>query len=549
MIKDGYGSVFCRVFNESGKQVFDQVTALYYNHTEKADDSSRIIIETPDVSIVDNPDLQEGKVLKIVFGYLNSPPRAHKVWIWDPIPTFSADGVRLELQCYCKAAYLKLNSSNDVYENQGLDDMVDSISEQYKIDAQIENLTKKTIESITTGGKTTSKLDVSGPNAFSTIARDNTAFNLDYSFKKYIAYPQANKSDAKLLDEVVKTEPIDNIILDGRDDKLIIKRRNLYQKPYKSYRYKGEPGHLLEFTPATQHTKKRKTSVANTVSSWDEDTKTFKQSTISSKESGAPVMGDEIEWSLESQFIDSLKKGSKNKLDRPIIGATKVQFYDYTAKDEHGNPIVRKLLEETMEATKKNYTILARQGFLASEGKLPAGAGRAFVYIQKGGTNTQIMTIDDLKPFNNAAIDAVGRIETKEIIILSPKEVMHLIEDEHKDAAGAGTNRLANELAEATECQAQMLGDPELESGKIIEILGVGRKYQGNYYIVAASHEMTGTGDYIVNCTVFKTGKNKILGTDPNYVDANTLGITKSKEVELPTDGTSQLAQVPLKKD
>ena len=547
MIDKGYGSIFVRVFNEAGTEVYDRVTSLYYTHSEKVDDSSRIIIETTDVSIVDNPNLQEGKVLKVVFGYVGEKPRSHTVWIWDIIPNFTPEGIRMEIVGYCKAAYMSLNSSKDVYSDMTLDEMVEEMASQYNIKKELANLDKSNIQRITTGEKTLSKLDVSGPNAFTTVARDNTAYVIDYTFKRYQSLPQGNKSDTKMINETAKNEPIDNLVVEGRDDRLIIKRRNLVQEPFKSYRYKGEPGHLLEFTPASHNRTKRKTSVATTVSTWDEENKEYKQTTVSAKESGAPIMGDEVEWSGESQFIESLKK-NKNPLDRPISAVSSVQFYDYSQKDERGNPITRKLTEETLEATKRNYAILARQGYLASQGRLPAGAGHAFVYVERQGANTNVLTIEGLKATANAPLDTTGRIRTREMIILSPSETLHLMEPKHGDAVGAATNRQANKLAEATECNAIMLGDPDLESGKIISILGVGKKYSGNYYIVAVNHELTPNG-YTCNCTIFKTGKNKLVDKDTNMVDANTLGLTKNKEVSLPNDGTSELSKVPIRKD
>jgi hypothetical protein len=453
----------------------------------------------------------------------------------------------MEIVAYCKAAYMSLNSSKDVYSDMTLDEMVEEMASQYNIKKELANLDKSNIQRIVTGEKTLSKLDVSGPNAFTTVARDNTAYVLDYTFKRYQSLPQGNKSDAKMINEVAKAEPIDNLVVESRDDKLIIKRRNLLQEPFKSYRYKGEPGHLLEFTPASHNRTKRKTAVATTVSTWDEENKEYKQTTVSAKESGAPIMGDEVEWSYESQFLESLKK-NKNPLDRPISSVTAVQFYDYTNKDERGNPILRKLTEGTLEATKRNYAILSRQGYLASQGRLPGGAGRAFVYVERQGANTKVFTIEDLKASNNAPLDTTGRILTREMIILSPSETLHLIEGDHGNAVGAATNRQANKLAEATECTATMLGDPDLESGKIISILGVGKKYSGNYYIVAVVHELSSNG-YTCNCTIFKTGKNKMVGADTNLVDANTLGLTKNKEVSLPNDGTSELSKVPTRKD
>ena len=107
--------VFVRIFNEAQDLVFERVTRFSYVHSEKVDDNSTITIETDDISIVDDPDLQEDKAIILVWGYTGQVTQKRKVYIWDILPQFNEEGVTLEIKAYCLKAYTKLILLNIVH--------------------------------------------------------------------------------------------------------------------------------------------------------------------------------------------------------------------------------------------------------------------------------------------------------------------------------------------------------------------------------------------------------------------------------------------------
>lgn len=559
-LKLGYGAPLVRVFNEKGTEVFDRVTAFSYNHSEKADDSSRIVIETLDIAMVDHPQLQPGKVLKVVFGYLNSIVRVHLVWIWDVTAQFNEQGLRLEIIAYCKAAYLKLNSSQEVYNNATVLDAAAAVAKKNDLGLQyIEPNSGDVIYN----GPTNSVLNIGQPDsdggegmggrAFVSMARESTAIplvarnlaedrfedkftfggpkqfkgiayefhnslaassrltpnlnptTLTYKFKKHETIPQGNASDAKHLENMLGLEPTDNMIMEGRDDQLIIKKRNLLQKPYKSYAYMAEPGYLLEFIPAVRNALKRKRAVSATTGGWDEIGKNFFQGSVDASNVDTPIVGGdsvEIPYQIPDE-IDGLAKENFNQ------------------SSDNGKEVKKEINTEKLD-NGKEWTNVTKYGVKARP-----------EIIDFSSVNVKVLV----------PVDEVAR----EFPITFPKEYIPATETNKKDAAGKAINKQAKEQAEINECSAKFVGDPELVSGKIITIMNVGDKYSGNYYIISAEHSISSSG-YTTNCTLFRNGIKK-LAPDESLVNPNYLGRSINKEIALPFDGTEDLNEIPIRKD
>lgn len=533
MISGGYGSVVARIFNAKNDLVMEGVTRFRYVHSEVIDDASYITIETKDLTLADHPDLQDGKELKVVWGYLPNKLRAHLVWIWDITPTFSSSGLRMELKCYCKAAFLKLNSSQKVWEDKTLEDAVSDIAEEYGlspgtegIDPEDQSATPSDFEVVTTGPIAQPGI-LDAQTGKSTTAVDNTSLTQRYIFKKYGAMPQANKSDRRLLDDLASQEPVDNMFVNGRDDQLLVQRRNLNQKPYKSYILKGEPGYLLSFSPATKNSEGEKGGVANVVQGWDEENKEFIQAEITRSQSGAGVIGDMLDQSLEELVRRKVEEENDNLLDRRIsVGGILQEQYD--GVDGNGNPQYKKVVVSKIDTTK-----------------------RIFVEIRKRGTRpSQVVFGDNGKnSFVSSAIDAVGRIENRLYVVKDPKEYLPGVESNSQDIAGVGVNRQSKKEMDLHSAEATILGDVDLQSSKVISINGVGKKYSGNYYIYHVSHDIAPDQGYICTLKLYRTGPNNIGSDIANKIDAAKLGLNKNTTIGLPGDGTERLSKVEITPD
>lgn len=531
-MKRGYGSPIVRIFNETEDLIVEGVSRFKYSHSEKADDASFITIETDNTDIVDHPDFQEKKKIKVLWGYSGDNIfQKRTLYIWDIKTSFEEIGIRLEIEAYCKAAYLKLNSSKDIFSDSTLEDVAENMAEAYGLNLKKENIDPQNEEQpsdyyeLSIGGKTTSKMDLEDRGRINS-ARDNTANVQKYVFKRYGGgIPQANRSDQKLLDDLTRIEPVDNLVLDGRDDDLIIRRRNFLQRPYKAYTFKAEPGYLLSFNPGTKNNIIKKNAISSSVSGWLEEDKTFVQGQVDRSQSGAGILGDLVEVSLESIIRSNTVQSMRNPLDRPLTvdGLSQQQ---QVGIDDNGNPIIREVFTQKLDSTKQ-----------------------AFIHFHKRGVQPSKLVVDSKTPFYSSAIDVTGRIETRGVVTIDPKEYIPTVETNVQDIAGAGINRQSQGELQLTESNAKVVGDPTLVSAKIITIAGVGKRWSGNYYIASVEHEIVKDGGYLCYLTLYRMGSNKLSPDDKTKVTAETLGIIKNTLVANPTDGTTQLVNVPVTPD
>lgn len=80
----------------------------------------------------------------------------------------------------------------------------------------------------------------------------------------------------------------------------------------------------------------------------------------------------------------------------------------------------------------------------------------------------------------------------------------------------AHNDRRSNEL-KMNPAVASIYGDPNLKVGKIITILGISKKYSGNYYIIKANHKIDKVG-YMVSLEMATQGQN--IKASPDHYKA-----------------------------
>lgn len=501
---------FVRIYNSDGTLVIDGVTRFSYVFSERADDASNITIETNNVNLPDHPDLQEGKKLVVTWGYLGDTIyQKRTLYLWDIKSTFNAQGVRLELEMYCKAAYLMLNSSKNVHKEDNLKDLAGKIANANGLDLKTENLDpgeepQSDYEFFQTGWTRPGHVDFEHGGV--TQAVDNTSFVRQYAFKKYNdGVPQANRSDKKMLDELAMIEPIDNLFITGRDELLLIQRRDFNQKPYKVYKWRAEPGFLLEFTPASKNVENKKFAVAASVSGWNEEEGEYLQGMVTRMNSGAAVLGDTIDLTDEDKIKKAIEKEQYVPTDRHFhVDGLADLTYEKPAVGEE-NPVKRLKVIQNLEGSKNPVVLWTKRG-----------------------TQPAKLILDEKGMFVSAAIDNTTVVTHGMFPLMNPKEYLPTVETKPKEIAGAGLNRQSQKEFDLNEAQATVLGDASLVCSKVITILGVSKKYSGHYYAHHVQHEITPVGGYKCYIKLYVTSNTKI-GSEAEYKqDVTTLGLNKN---------------------
>jgi hypothetical protein len=525
-----------RVFDEDLNLVIDGVTRFTYVFSEKADDASYLTIETNDPNLPDHPSMQEGKVLILVWGYIGAKEfQKRKVYIWDLKVGYLDTGIRIEVVAYPKAAYLKLNSSKDVFNDIDVKELGQKYADAYGLNLITEGvdpneesqLPAEYYETTSFGGTTEQKLDLRSSNPTYTIARDKTAVPLKIPLKKIKTVPQANSSDKKTLEQAVALEPVDNLFFQGRDDDMILKKRNFNQTPYRSYIYKAEPGYLLSFTPATKSSENKKNAIANTVNGWIEEDKEYLQAEITRSQSGAGLLGDVVEQSLGEQVLRKLEEDGQlaSQLDG-TVGVDGFAKLQYAGVDENGQEVRKLVVTEQLPETGTSVAMWHKRGVVDDK----------LVFTPKGS-------------FISAAKDVTGRINTKGLVVFEPKEYLPTVETTPKDVAGVGINRQSQKEVDLNESTAEFLGDPTFIDGKVISINGVSNRYSGNYYVFKASHEITPEGGYKIYASLYRTGPNELGDETSNKVNGSKLGFIKNVKAVTPGDENQSLKALPIIED
>jgi hypothetical protein len=515
--KQGYAGIFIRVFNANNSELIQGVTSIKYTHSERADDASTITIKSKEVGIVDSPDIQENKMLNLVFGYTSGEKQKRQVWIWDIQTEFTTEGVTLRIEAYCKAAYLLLDSSKDVWNNTNLEDMARQIADSSGL--EFENEFDEAYVDFAKGSEFDEET-----NQF-TQARDTTSRPRVYRWKNQQVVA-ANRSKARILQDMKEKEPTPDVVIEGRDDKLILRRRNLKQSPYKSLVWRGEPGNFLQFEPRSNLRLNKKYGISNSVSTWDEENKEYTQGSVGKPQTGITSLGDneEVTWGqqkaedIQSALNEDILTGSPYTVDGVYVEE------EIDEKDENGNPIIKRRFNKKLEI-----------------------GDNAFVGWVKRGTRKSNLVLD--KKFITVETDVTGRIEQRSFdVIPITKENLPTGDGTPEEEAGAGANRKARNELDLYEANIMVLGDPDLVSGKIVNIKGTGVKYSGNWYIKSATHELETESGYITRLLVCRNSLNSLDNENPLKLKTSQINIESNNGI-LTEDGTINLLNVPVRND
>lgn len=534
ILEQGYAGILIRVFDEENREVIEGITKLTYTHSEKADDASIITIQGNNPSLVDNPALQEDRELNIVFGYTSGKRQRRKVWIFDIKPDYSENGITLSLSCYCKAAYLKQNASDRVWNNSTLEEQAKSIADAHQL--KFENQLTVEYENYKNQSNQYARDDEGNLVPYVYNARDATARPTLWVFDRKNE-PQAGGSDYKAIQKALEVEGIPNLVIEGRDDKLIMRQRNLKQAPYKSLSYKSEPGNILKFYPQTNNQLNKKYGLENTTTGWDAENKVHITTKQNKESTGEAVLGDSVPLGLysakEKEALVSDEENSILGTTATTVEGTYTEVFE--GVDASGREIYRRDFTGDITENQVSYTGFVKKG--GKSGELVLGDKK----VDSPSGEFNIKTAYKLQDIESTTVQVRG------FVINQPGEIVRTAGETTKQIASEGTKRVSDKDMEMNTATATVIGDPELVSGKIVTINGVGRKFGGNWYIASAKHELDDNG-YITILELMKNSLNKIEGESDARVKPDTLnGIEFNNGIA--TDGTEELRQIPLEDD
>lgn len=538
-LDNGFGAPFFRVLF-GDKEISEYFSDFKYAYDEEDDDVCTLTLNSDVRETPDLPQFQEKAELKISWGFIQGEfIKTRKIYVQDLKWEYTKeDNVKGVLTCTEKAVSLKFSNSTEVYQNSGMLHVANNLAKQNGLKAYLDISTIKgnqydlqiksrgSLETVETFLQRNNDYNAQkGLERINKEARDNPqknrveiqkaldAFAKEYqqnkgqrqktkmfqdayndgapirnsgqsvpgivgSFKNYKNLPQANRTGKQFLSELGRREKGGPYIAETRDDELIIKKRNFNQAPYKSYTWGGPIGNLLEFQPMTKNWARKQHSVNQTFGGWNAMDKSFFRGNANAEANGDnPTLSKFIEM---AKFYKGLSQAGQGDL---IAGFRK-------PKPTHifiGKNNVAARADNTLDYTQGGVQI----GITVND-KLKA--------LEKtiGGYN------DLVKQYNNNIYDSLG---------INPQDAFY----------NANNKRQASQL-KSNPAKAKIYGDPYLKVGIIITILGISKKYSGNYYVTKCEHSIDKSGGFICDLEMVRHGTN--IKSTTEHVPNTDLGRT-----------------------
>ena len=550
--------IFVRAYYNN-EELPDAIENLVYSASEEESDECTFTVKSSRIDCVDMPYYQDKAEITVIWGYTNTDVIAKRILtILDVAPTFEKGNVTLRVIASEKGRKLKFSSSDKVHSNTSLIGVAKEIADKHGLKAKIQvpstdaKTPKKENENVdqilynlrNLGEKITipnnqpyfkrqfeeievtedlvkllkedairkrqldqvskdlygvpfSRLTERGPTGLEDYRKKIVLYKVA-QMKKYPSVPQANKSDAQILSELGKKETGGPFFAETRDNDLIIKRRNYNQKPYKSYQYKGDEGNFIEFTVDSKNRGHKGGSTNVQFGSWDGLNKRW-------YEGNANTFNDVVADTL-AKYQDMVDK--YKDLDKKAPGL--ILGYKEFTKELGSN---KSFISGNIIGT----SALSDETRVKKDFKIP------------------IFAIDKIKVLE-------GKIEA--LTKISPNKKLVDANNDGIDDAYQQASNIRN-LAELNRNRfsAKIIGDTNLWPGMIITILGIGKKYSGNFYIREVEHDLS--KDYMVTLRLGRVGNNIKNGEDSvsteesgkklntQIGDGKSTGVPKSNVVEI----------------
>ena len=552
MVKDGFGACFIKVFY-GDTELTQSFTKLRYIYDEEGDDDTTLVFETVDRDDPDKPYFQPKAELTIVWGFIGGDSKRRKVYVENPAWQFQGkDTIKCTLTCAEKGTSLKGATDNKIYKNKSLPQIIKEKADKHGLKSFIE-VDKSEIEFIiepkpgesldaflirnkyeTESKKIKEQFDEykNNPNKArvdmqkflessaqaskdtlankerelrlkyqqdwadgapidveATVARDMALYKMSLQFKIYKNQPQANKSDKQFMDGIAKREPNGPYMVDTRDDGITLRKRTYTRRPVISYEYGSGDGMLIDFSPETKRKSRKGSSTGMGFNGWNALDKSFFSGTATAAD-GDPSLAKAIE--MLNYYKGVQKKGGGALVTGKRVGKEFLPF-----------------INDLNVASKiDNAGVYTRRRMVAD------------------------ITVDDqVSALDKAIKDFNDEKDARR------KEMYNALGINPPDAYSHAANLRRNSELNKNPASALVWGNPALECGMIVTILGVSKKYSGNYYIKKATHEVDTSGGYVTDLEMARQGDN--IKTNEDYADSREIARPLNTKVAPNTDNTN----------
>ena len=447
-------SIYVKLLDLEGEVITDRVSRFRYVYAEDENDYLKLDVQVDDPDFVTNEKIAQYQEVEVVWGYTPFPFTKRRVVIQSVVPNFTPNGIILTITGTDKLALLKQIQDDAMYEDSTLQDIVED--KAAKLGLEVKTLYP------------TAKREFDDDGRIRVAARDRTA-----TFQQVVipVMVQAGMSDRQLIDKAASLSG-DDMVVEGRDNTVTVKKRDYNQNPIAIFEYKKGRGNLLnlEIKPETEKSSSRQNQVVST--GFDPETKTAREVTIDPNQtSGASTseyVKDPTGMTQQERNRQRLLKLKESMLSEP---------------------------EAARDANQLSYNRDAVEQFLNN----PELKDATEYYLEFG----RPMESKLLGGYRTAARDNTAYV----IGTTVPRALLPTPEDTEEEQGAETRNFLDKFNFKGT---IKVLGSPDYVSGKVITLSNVSKTYSGNWYVGKVTHTLDNNG-YICEMEIGKHGPETVF--------------------------------------
>lgn len=521
----GHEAIQVVVYNLADELILHVEGQFTYKHSQEELDYCEFTVTSGDPSLPDHPDLQEGKAIKVQWGYTgNMTLKPRKVYIMEIKADYSPRGVSLKIKAVDRGIMTKLPKERKAVSDKVYNiakDMADAngMELEVAIEAAEAMYTKKWLEypRRTRYGNTTEA--VSGEfyrDAEAPTAVDNFPVQVLKDLSLIYRAPTAGKSDDQVLKDAVASLPNGPWIIETRDDTLTIKKQNYAQTPFRTYTYKNEDGHLLSFSPETKALTRKSSANQVKQGKWSREEKEYEETLHTTEDNKEPHLGKIMENPTNPSDYDLAKMPR-------VIDPT---LTDEEYRDEFMSRMASGEISEQYQYLQYNRLINEPFGELLAH--TPEVKREGIPKYKKINDRNDWRT-----DYNGEVLENRDNTAAPFIIEQWVPYEDYIQEmgggDLDEAEGGKGKNTQDEGLTKKNPATARVLGDPRLISGIVLTFKNVSDKFSGNYYVIEATHDLSHSG-YVVNLKMKRHGINAVEEIPAGSAKAVDMGVPTNED-------------------
>jgi len=467
----GFSAPFVRLYYND-KELSQELSKASYTYDEEGDDEFTATIQTGDPNIVDRPEYQELARIKVTWGYIGGASVTRIVYWQDIKWVFDKEGITGTLKGAEKAVALKQNSATTIHKNKTLPGIVGDMANKHGLNAYVETESSK-------------------PKP---VKKNDSKYA---SLNDYLPLNQGPSEEEKV--KIAEKQKEQRERQQRQSDEFVIRNSEGYSRFEKQLNEyyalkKVPPDDFLKRNASYVRIYRSRYKIVNFPQAGKSDFQALKE--VAEISSTDPVVLDTRDDDITIRKRNFNQKPYKRYTYMGNAGDLLSFTPETKGKANKSNTI--NIVAGGWDGEKKQFTSdIANSDTSDTKTVLNDWVPKGGVgFVKDFGKLTGVTPADNTNVRKYMIIKDLDETKNKKFL-LGPR----------------GTQETANNRRDAGDIQKNpgtvlMEGDPNIKVGQLITIENVGKKYNGNYYIIKSVHELIPASGYMTTLEIARQGQN-----------------------------------------